>query len=86
MHHNEGRFYTLRFICSALAFGTIFWVLLTATIILAVSALPKANADSDSTTQIAQGVLIVSASLLPTVPLLEWWYNGIRRVFRIFFD
>lgn len=84
---DTGWFYTLRLVVSGLAFGTIFAVLLTATITLAVSALPEpsASADSNGAAQTARVVLIVLASLLPTAPLLEWWYNALRRLFRISF-
>ena len=82
---NGGWLYTLRFIGSGLLFGMISGVLLTATITLATSALPEPDADSNGSAQTARIVLIVIASLLPTAPLLEWWYNALHRLFRISF-
>ena len=80
---DDDRFYTLRFLCGSFAFGTVLGVLVLAAIILAASNIPTPNADSDSTTRIGQGILIVSASLLATAPLIQWWYNAIKWIFQI---
>lgn len=81
--HNYDWSYTLRFQCAALAFGTVLAVLMIAAIILAAYNMPEPNAGSDDAVQIAWGALIILASLLATAPLLHWWYDAIRRLFRI---
>lgn len=80
---NEDRFYMLRFACSAVAFGMIFWVLIGAAIILAAANLPEPSADGDGTLHVFWGVLVVSASLLATAPLIQWWHNALKWIFQI---
>ena len=80
---DEGRFYMLRFACSAVAFGMIFWVLIGAAIILAASNLPDPSTDRGGAVQVVWGILIVLASLLATAPLIQWWHNALKWIFQI---
>lgn len=80
---NDSWSYTLRFQCGAFAFGTVFAVLMIAAVMLAESNLPAPNADNDRVVPIAQYILIVLAALLATAPLIQWWYNALRWLFRI---
>ena len=75
--------YVLRFQCGAFTFGTVFAVLMIATIMLAASNIPEPGSTSDRAVRIVLGIVIVLAALLATAPLLEWWYNAVRRLFRI---
>ena len=65
----------LRYGLLTVLLGVTTSAIVNGAILLAAYNLPKQVLAADSTNRVIESVMILSAALLATAPLIEWWYN-----------
>ena len=76
----------LRFLCYAAIVGVVIGVIVNASVVLALYSLPHQMGDNSHMAGVGETFLVIVAAMLATAPLVEWWYNALKRIFRISFD
>ena len=69
----------LRYGLLTVLLGVTTSAIVNGAILLAAYNLPKQVLAADSTNRVIESVMILSAALLATAPLIEWWYNHLSR-------
>ncbi len=69
----------LRYGLLTVLLGVTTSAIVNGAILLAAYNLPKQVLAADSTNRVLESVMILSAALLATAPLIEWWYNHLSR-------
>lgn len=73
----------IRNLIFAVLVGITASVILNAAIILAAYNIPERVSSSDTNPRLMLGSILLLASLLATAPLIEWWYQRLRRMMRL---
>ena len=75
----------LRYLAFGISLGAVSGIVLSAAILLAAYNTLSAPDALPAGAQPLIGSLLLLASVLATAPLIGWWYNFLRNLFRIDF-